>query len=105
MADDEEAVEHAERHCWHSKAIHGRNASRWFRRKASQRLARSGSLRARFLQRGIVLSERSKPRMREFPCKSSGHSTPQVFGARQNAQVIAAVLSSRFQESRKMQSG
>src|ERR1700693_2021116 len=43
-------------------------ASRWFRRKASQRLAGSGSLGARFIQREIVLSERSKPSMRISPC-------------------------------------
>src|ERR1700694_3048038 len=42
-------------------------ASRWFRRKASQRLAGSGSLGARFIQREIVLSERSKPSMRSSP--------------------------------------
>src|SRR5437763_1451789 len=42
-------------------------ASRWFRRNASQRLARSGSLGARFIQREIVLSERSKPSMRSSP--------------------------------------
>src|SRR5260370_26604292 len=39
-------------------------ASRWFRRKASQRLARPGSLGARFIQREIVLSE---PSMRSSP--------------------------------------
>jgi len=43
-------------------------ASRWFRRKASQRLAGSGSLGARFIQREMVLSERSKPSMRSSPC-------------------------------------
>jgi hypothetical protein len=32
-------------------------ASRWFRRKTSQRLVRSGSLGARFIQREMVLSE------------------------------------------------
>ena len=42
-------------------------ASRWFRRNASQRLARPGSLGARFIQREIVLSERSKPSMRSSP--------------------------------------
>jgi hypothetical protein len=42
-------------------------ASRWFRRKASQRLPRSGSLGARFIQREMVLSERSKPSMRSSP--------------------------------------
>src|SRR6266550_8970797 len=42
-------------------------ASRWFRRNASQRLARSGSLGARFIQREIVLSESSKPSMRSSP--------------------------------------
>jgi hypothetical protein len=42
-------------------------ASRWFRRKASQRLARSGSFGARFIQREMVLSERSNPSMRSSP--------------------------------------
>jgi hypothetical protein len=42
-------------------------ASRWFRRKAGQRLAKSGSLGARFIQREMVLSERSKPTMRSSP--------------------------------------
>src|SRR5580692_1768213 len=42
-------------------------ASRWFRRKTSQRLARSGSFGARFIQREMVLSERSKPSMRSSP--------------------------------------
>src|SRR6266853_6666470 len=42
-------------------------ASRWFRRKASQRLAQSGSLGARFIQREMVLSESSKPSMRSSP--------------------------------------
>ena len=39
-------------------------ASRWLRRKASHRLAGSGSLGARFIQREFVLSEKSKPSMR-----------------------------------------
>src|SRR5580704_2835769 len=42
-------------------------ASRWFRRKTSQRLAQSGSLGARFIQREMVLSQRSKPSMRSSP--------------------------------------
>src|SRR6266404_4138129 len=42
-------------------------AARWFRRKASQRLPRSGSLGARFIQRETVLSESSKPSMRSSP--------------------------------------
>src|ERR1700680_245708 len=42
-------------------------ASRWFRRKVSQRLARSGSFGVRFIQREMVLSERSKPSMRSSP--------------------------------------
>jgi hypothetical protein len=42
-------------------------ASRWFRRKASQRLPRSGPLGARFIQREMVLSESSKPSMRSSP--------------------------------------
>src|SRR5260370_31671686 len=42
--------------------------SRWFRRKASQRLDGSRSLGVRFIQREIVLSESSKPSMRSSPC-------------------------------------
>jgi hypothetical protein len=67
MTDDEEAVEHAERNRWRVKKSMAAIASRWFRRNASQRLARSGSLGARFIQREIVLSESSKPSMRSSP--------------------------------------
>src|SRR5215469_7161085 len=42
-------------------------ASRWLRRKVSQRLDGSGSLKARFIQREMVLSETSKPSMRSSP--------------------------------------
>src|SRR6516164_1986010 len=42
-------------------------ASRWLRRKVSQRLDGSGSLEARFIQREMVLSETSKPSMRSSP--------------------------------------
>jgi hypothetical protein len=42
-------------------------ASRRLRRKVSQRLAGSGSLGARFIQREIVRSETSKPSMRSSP--------------------------------------
>src|ERR1019366_8647753 len=42
-------------------------ASLWFRRKASQRWAGLGSLGARFIQREIVLSQRSKPSIRSSP--------------------------------------
>ena len=42
-------------------------ASRWLRRKASQRLAGSGSHGARFIQREMVRSEISKPSMRSSP--------------------------------------
>jgi len=42
-------------------------ASRWFRRKARQRLACSGSRGARFIQREIVRSETSKPSIRSSP--------------------------------------
>src|SRR5437773_3021430 len=67
MTDDEEAVEHAERNRCAVKKSMAAIASRWFRRNASQRLARSGSLGARFIQREIVLSESSKPSMRSSP--------------------------------------
>jgi hypothetical protein len=66
MADDEEAVEYAEGNRWHSKEIHGSNGFPMVV-KVSQRLARSGSLGARFIQREMVLSERSKPSMRSSP--------------------------------------
>ena len=42
-------------------------ASRWLRRKASQRFAGSGFLGARFIQREIVRSETSKPSLRSSP--------------------------------------
>ena len=42
-------------------------ASRWLRRKASQRLAGSALRGIRFIQREIVLSEISKPSMRSSP--------------------------------------
>src|SRR5260370_29413663 len=44
------------------------SACRWFRRKASERVERSGSLGALFIQRKMVLSETSKPSMRSSPC-------------------------------------
>jgi hypothetical protein len=47
-------------------------ASRWFRRKTSQRLVRSGSLGARFIQREMVLSERSKPKHEELAMDARG---------------------------------
>lgn len=50
-------------------------ASRWFRRKASQCLAGSGSVGARRIQREIVRSETSKPSMRSSPWMSGA---PQV---------------------------
>jgi hypothetical protein len=43
-------------------------ASRWFRRKASQRRASSGLLVARFTQRETVRSEMSKPSLSSSPC-------------------------------------
>jgi len=67
MTDDEEAVEHAERDRWHSKEIHGRNRFPVVRRKACHRLAGSGSLGARFIQREMVLSQSSKPSMQSSP--------------------------------------
>jgi hypothetical protein len=45
----------------------GDGNEQWLRRKASQRLAGSGALGARFIQREIVLSETSKPSMRSSP--------------------------------------
>lgn len=58
MGDDEETVEHTES---------DRRDTRWLRRKASQRLAGSGSLGARLIHRETVLSETSKPSMRSSP--------------------------------------
>ena len=42
-------------------------ASRWLRRKASQRLAESGFLQARFIQRETVRSEMSNPSISSSP--------------------------------------
>src|SRR5258708_26818512 len=42
-------------------------ASRWFRRKVSQRCAGSGCLGARFIQREVVRSETSKPNIKSSP--------------------------------------
>jgi hypothetical protein len=67
MADDEEAVETPKVIVGTVKKSRAAMASRWFRRKASQRLARSGSLGVRFIQRETVLSERSKSSMRSSP--------------------------------------
>src|ERR1700737_3470729 len=67
VADDEEAAQHTERNRWHGEEVHRRNCLPMVRRKAIQRLAGSGSLGARFIQREIVLSERSKPSMRSSP--------------------------------------
>ena len=67
VADDEEAVEHTEGDRWNLKKSIAAIASRWFRKNASQRLAGSGSLGARFIQRETVLSERSKPSINSSP--------------------------------------
>jgi len=42
-------------------------ASLWLRRNASQRLAGSGFVETRFIQREMVLSETSKPSIRSSP--------------------------------------
>jgi hypothetical protein len=67
MTDDEKAVEHAERNRWHRKKSIAAIASRWFLRKAPQRLAGSESLGACFIQQEIVRSEMSKPSMSSSP--------------------------------------
>jgi len=48
MVDDEKAIKHAESDRWAGKKSIVAIASRWLRRKASQRLAGSGRLGARF---------------------------------------------------------
>jgi len=67
MVDDEKAIKHAESDRWAVKKSIAAIASRWLRRKASQRLAGSGRLGALFIQREIVLSKSSKPSMRSSP--------------------------------------
>jgi hypothetical protein len=67
VADDEEAVQHAEGDRWHSEEVDGRNRFPVDSKEASQRLAGSGSRGARFIQREMVRSERSKPSMRSSP--------------------------------------
>ena len=64
VADDEETIEHAERDRWHREEIHGRNRFPMVSKEGQPALAWSGPLGARFIQREMVLSERSKPSMR-----------------------------------------
>jgi hypothetical protein len=63
MADDEEAVENAKGNRWHSKEIHGCNGFSMVSKKGQPALG----VGARFIQREMVLSERSKPSMRSSP--------------------------------------
>ena len=67
VVDDEKAIEHPESDRWAVKESIAAIPSQWSRRKASRRLAGSGFLGARFIQREIVLSESSKPSMRSSP--------------------------------------
>ena len=67
VAADEEAVEHGEGDRRPVKKSIAAMASRWLRRKVSQRLAGSRLVVVRFIQREIVLSETLKPSMRSSP--------------------------------------
>jgi hypothetical protein len=67
VADDEEAVVMLKVTVGTVKKSMAAMASRWLRTKASQRLAGSGALGPRFIQREIVLSETSQPSMRSSP--------------------------------------
>src|SRR5215472_12870024 len=67
VADDEEAIEYAERDRGNRKEIHRGDGFLVVAKKGKPALARPGSLGARFIQREIVLSETSKPSMRSSP--------------------------------------
>ena len=80
-----------------SGGVHSAIASRWFRRKASQRLTRSGSFGARFIQRETVLSESSKPSMRSSPWIRGAPAVQSVkkcsqFGRRRNCGIVSSSL-------------
>src|SRR6266478_9872141 len=68
VTDDEKAIERAEGDRRHSEEVHrGNRFTVITEKKVSQRLAGSGSLGARFIQREIVRSETSKSSMRSSP--------------------------------------
>jgi hypothetical protein len=67
VTDDEKAIERAEGDRRNSEEVHRGNRFPVITEKVSQRLAGSGSLGARFIQREIVRSETSKPSMRSSP--------------------------------------
>jgi hypothetical protein len=54
---NEEAIEHAKGDRWHGEEVHGRNRFPVVSQEASQRLAGSGSLDARFIQRDGSFAE------------------------------------------------
>ena len=62
VADDEEAVEYGEGDGGNGEEIHRGDGFLVVTQKATQRLAGSGFVGTRFIQREMVLSETSKPR-------------------------------------------
>ena len=67
VADDKEAVEDAEGDRGHGEEVHGRNRFPLDSKEGAPALAWSGLFGARFIQREMVLSERSKPSRRSSP--------------------------------------
>src|ERR1700730_15079493 len=68
MADDEEAVEHAERDRWHSEEIRGRNRFPMVSKEGQPALGPVRISRRSLHPAGEVLSESSKPSIRSSPC-------------------------------------
>jgi hypothetical protein len=69
VADHEEAVEKAESDRWYGEEIHRRNGFPMVAKENEPTSCRLRVLgRARFVQREIVRSERSRPSMRSSPC-------------------------------------
>jgi hypothetical protein len=70
VADDEEAVEHAERDRWHRQKIHCGNRFPMVAKEGQPALGAVGIFWRSLHPTGdiIVLSERSKPSMRSSPC-------------------------------------
>jgi hypothetical protein len=64
MTDDEKIIEHPNAMVGAVKKPTAAIASQWFRRNANDRLAGSGFLGARRIQRKTVVSDTPKPRMR-----------------------------------------
>jgi hypothetical protein len=67
MTDNEDAIKHTERDGGYRKEVHGGDRFTMVLRKASHRLAGSGSLVALRIQREMVLSETSTPSIKSSP--------------------------------------